>query len=72
EPNNISSDPESVEDYTNDPLINCKQGTIGMGLAMIDHYSEIQQAISTISIPVLLQKGSEDVMIIGENSFSMI
>ncbi len=65
-PDNISSDPESVEDYKNDPLIDYKTGTIGMGIAMINHYSEIKDEIGKIQIPVLMQKGSNDVMIIGE------
>ncbi len=66
-PENISSDLESVKDYKTDPLIDYKNGTIGMGVAMMNHYSEIKEDIGKIQIPVLMQKGSEDVMIIGEN-----
>jgi len=65
-PENISSDPESVEDYKTDTLIDYKKGTIGMGIAMINHYSEIKEEIGKIQIPILMQKGSNDVMIIGE------
>ena len=67
DPINISSDPESVKDYSNDPLINYKKGTIGMGIAMMDHYKEIKHKIGQIHIPVLLQRGKEDVMMIGES-----
>ncbi len=66
DPENISSDPESVEDYKTDPLIDYKTGTIGMGIAVINHYSEIKEEIGKIQIPVLMQRGSDDVMIIGE------
>ena len=66
DPENISSDPESVEDYKTDPLIDYKKGTVGMGIAMMNHYSEIKEEIGKIQIPVLMQRGSDDVMIIGE------
>jgi alpha-beta hydrolase superfamily lysophospholipase len=65
-PENISSDPESVEDYKTDPLIDHKNGTVGMGIAMMNHYKEIKEEIGKIQIPVLMQKGSDDVMMIGE------
>jgi alpha-beta hydrolase superfamily lysophospholipase len=32
----------------------------------MNHYSEIKEEIGKIQIPVLIQKGSNDVMIIGE------
>lgn len=66
DPENISSDPESVEDYKTDPLIDYKNGTVGMGIAMMNHYSEIKEEIGKIQIPVLMQRGSDDVMMIGE------
>ncbi|MHA1346631.1 MAG: lysophospholipase [Candidatus Heimdallarchaeaceae archaeon] len=66
DPENISSDPESVEDYKMDPLIDYKNGTVGMGIAMMKHYSEIKEEIGKITIPVLLQRGSDDIMMIGE------
>ncbi|MHA1202277.1 MAG: lysophospholipase [Candidatus Heimdallarchaeaceae archaeon] len=65
-PENISSDPESVEDYKTDPLIDHKNGTVGMGIAMMNHYKEIKEEIGKIQIPVLMQRGSDDVMMIGE------
>ncbi len=63
-PEEISSDPESVEDYVNDPLINYKQATAVYGLSLIDHYKDVKDKISSIKIPVLIQKGELDTMVI--------
>ncbi|NPD88270.1 MAG: alpha/beta hydrolase [Asgard group archaeon] len=65
DPNEISSDPESVADYTSDPLINYKVASAGMGVAFMDHYKEIKQRIGEIQIPVLIQKGELDTMVLG-------
>ncbi|MCG3226869.1 MAG: alpha/beta hydrolase [Candidatus Heimdallarchaeota archaeon] len=65
DPNEISSDPESVADYTNDPLINYKVASAGMGVAFMDHYKEIKPKIGEIQIPVLMQKGELDTMVLG-------
>ncbi|MCE7741588.1 MAG: alpha/beta hydrolase [Candidatus Heimdallarchaeota archaeon] len=63
-PEELSSDPESVEDYVTDPLINYKQATVRYGLNLIDHYKDVKEKISTIKIPILIQKGELDTMII--------
>ncbi|MFW9852453.1 MAG: alpha/beta hydrolase [Candidatus Thorarchaeota archaeon] len=64
-PEELSSDPDSVKDYTNDPLINYKKATTSYGLAFIKHYPEIKNKIETIKIPVLIQKGELDKLVIG-------
>lgn len=63
-PEEISSDPESVENYVNDPLINYKEASIKYGLNMVFNYKEIKDKMSTIKIPVLIQKGDQDNMVI--------
>lgn len=63
-PEELSSDPESVEDYINDPLINYKKATTSYGLAFLDHYPEIKDKIGSIKIPVLIQKGELDKLVI--------
>jgi len=63
-PEELSSDPESVEDYINDPLINYKKATTSYGLAFLHHYPEIKDKIGTIKIPVLIQKGELDRLVI--------
>ena len=65
DPYNISSDPNSVKDYMEDPLINYKKATLGIGKCMMDHYKEVKSKIHRIQIPVLLQKGEDDPMMIG-------
>ena len=64
DPNNLSSDSKSVENYRNDPLINYKKSTAAMGMSMFKHYSEVKDKISSIKIPVLFQSGEEDVMML--------
>jgi alpha-beta hydrolase superfamily lysophospholipase len=64
-PEEISSDPESVEDYINDPLIDYKKATAGYGICMLDHYKYVKGKLGNIKIPVLIQRGELDTMIIG-------
>ncbi|MHA1198823.1 MAG: lysophospholipase [Candidatus Heimdallarchaeaceae archaeon] len=61
-PEQISSDPESVKDYSNDPLIGYKTATASIGVCLMDHYREIKDQIGTISIPILLQNGENDTL----------
>jgi len=63
-PEEISSDPESVEDYKNDPLIMYKFGTVAYGACFFKHYTDIKEKMPTIKIPVLIQKGEFDTMVI--------
>ncbi len=63
-PEELSSDPESVEDYINDPLINYKKATASYGYAFVKHYPEIKDKIGAIKIPVLIQKGELDKLVI--------
>ena len=63
-PEEISSDPASVEDYITDPLINYKQASVKYGLNLVDHYKDVKDKISSIKIPVLIQKGDQDTMVI--------
>lgn len=64
DPNNLSSDPKSVENYRNDPLINYKKSTAAMGMSMFKHYSEVKDKIPSIKIPVLFQSGEDDIMML--------
>ncbi len=65
EPEDLSTDPESVEDYMNDPLINYKKATAGYGICMVDHPKYVKGELASIKTPVLIQKGKLDTMIIG-------
>ncbi len=64
-PNDLSTDPESVEDYINDPLINYQKATAGYGICMIDHPKYVKDKLGLFTKPVLIQKGSLDTMITG-------
>lgn len=63
-PEELSSDPESVEDYRTDPLINYKTATVAYGACFLNHYEEIKEKISSIRIPILIQKGELDSIVI--------
>jgi alpha-beta hydrolase superfamily lysophospholipase len=65
DPDELSHDPESIADYTSDPLINYKKATAAMGLAFMNHYPEIKERISKVNIPVLIQKGALDETVVG-------
>ena len=64
-PEELSTDPESVENYRTDPMINCKTATAAYGFCFITHYPEIKDKMHTLKIPVLIQKGELDTMVIG-------
>ncbi len=63
-PEELSSDPESIEDYRTDPLINYKTATAAYGACFFNHYTDIKEKMSTVTIPVLIQKGELDTMVI--------
>jgi len=69
DPDGISSDPESVDAYRNDPLIDYKISTAITGVCFMNHYKEIKDKIGLISIPVLFQKGELDDMILDIEAF---
>lgn len=64
DPEGISSDPVSVEEYKNDPLINYKDSTAITGVCFMNHYKEVKDKLKTISIPILIQKGELDEMVL--------
>ena len=65
DPYEISTDPESISNYMNDPLINYKTASAGMAIAFMDHYKEIKAKIGDIHIPILIQKGDLDTIVVG-------
>ena len=65
EPEDLSTDPDSVEDYINDPLINYKTATAGYGICMMDHPKYVKGKLVSVTLPILIQKGDLDTMIVG-------
>ena len=64
-PEELSTDPESVEDYRTDPMINYKTATAGYGACFIRHYPEIKTKMHSLKLQILIQKGELDTMVIG-------
>lgn len=58
--NDISSIPEEVERYVNDPLIWHGGMKARWGVAMVSSITLLRESVATISLPLLLIHGSED------------
>ena len=65
-PQSISSDPESVKDYVDDPLIMHEYAPVSVGVCFMDHYKQVKNRIGEIRIPILIQKGDHDILMLGE------
>ncbi|CAI8010888.1 Monoglyceride lipase [Geodia barretti] len=59
-PNDISSIPEEVERYANDPLVWHGPWKAGWGAAMMESITLLRENAARISLPLLLMHGSED------------
>lgn len=60
DPNFISHDEKEVESYKADPLVNYEKITARLGGEMMGRTKKMPQAATNISIPTLIQIGSED------------
>ena len=63
----ISSDPEVVNAYKNDPDVFIETITTRLGAEMLSYYKRIKDMLSNVKIPVLIQKGKLDSSLIGED-----
>ncbi|MHA1302786.1 MAG: lysophospholipase [Candidatus Heimdallarchaeaceae archaeon] len=60
DPNEISYDKKTVEDYMNDPLVHYKKATAALGACFMTHYKKVKPRMKEIQIPVLMQSGAAD------------
>ena len=65
DPQLLSHDPEEVEAYKNDPLVNYKKATARLGWEMIKSFEEAPDMVGDFKLPVLIQRGAEDSVMTG-------
>ncbi len=65
DPQLLSHDPEEVEAYINDPLVNYKKITARLGWEMIKSFEEAPDIVGDFKLPVLIQRGAEDSVMTG-------
>ena len=63
----ISSDPEVVNAYKNDPNVFIETITARLGAEMLSYYKRIKQKLADVNTPVLIQKGKLDTSLVGED-----
>ena len=62
--NALSNDPEVSRIYASDPLV-VKTITLQLGAELIYPVLQIKNIIGTFRLPILIQSGSEDLIVIG-------
>jgi len=72
----LSHDPEVVQAYENDPLVNANKITIRLGWELMNKFEKINSITRNLKLPLLVQCGAEDSLIKGseeilKNSFNM-
>ncbi len=66
DPSRLSHDPAVVSAYKSDPLVFAGSASLGLLRAMTALMESIQKKAATLRIPVLIQKGGGDVIVLGE------
>lgn len=61
----LSHDPNVVESYMNDPLVNAEKITARLGYEMVTNFNNLKKVIGNFKINLLVQCGSEDKLIKG-------
>ena len=64
-PQFLSHDPEVVNAYKTDPLVNYKKITARLGWEMIRSFEESPDIVGDFKLPILIQRGSEDNQVTG-------
>ncbi|TFF96880.1 MAG: alpha/beta hydrolase [Promethearchaeota archaeon] len=63
--NFLSHDPEVVQAYIEDPLVHYKEITARLAKEMMDYFSILDEIVEDLTIPLLVQCGSEDKAVFG-------
>ncbi|MHA1339089.1 MAG: lysophospholipase [Promethearchaeota archaeon] len=61
----LSHDPKVVEDYNNDPNVYAEKTTTRLGAELMKAFGKITEAVKEIKIPVLIQCGGDDKLVLG-------
>lgn len=61
----LSHDPKVVEDYNSDPYVYAKKTTARLGAELIKAFGKLKCVIEEIKIPVLIQCGGDDKLVLG-------
>ncbi|MFW9943235.1 MAG: alpha/beta hydrolase [Candidatus Thorarchaeota archaeon] len=77
EADKLSHDPEIVQAYKQDPLVNADKITIRLGWELMKNFEKVKSITSNLKIPLLVQCGAEDSLIKGSeeelrNVFNMV
>ena len=72
----LSHDPEVVQAYKNDPLVNADKITLRLGWELMNCFSKFDPITQSLKLPLLVQCGSEDSLVKGseealKNAFNM-
>jgi acylglycerol lipase len=65
DPKTLSHDSEVVYAYENDPLINFEKISARLGYEILKHYNIAEDLVSEIKLPLLLQCGGDDQLVLG-------
>jgi alpha-beta hydrolase superfamily lysophospholipase len=65
EPEYLSHDSEVVQEYINDPLVNYEEVTARLAKEMMDYFSDLDNIVKELSLPLLVQCGAEDKAVFG-------
>lgn len=68
DPEFLSHDPEVVQAYINDPLVNYEEITARLAKEMMEYFSNLSKIVEELSLPLLVQCGAEDKAVFGINS----
>ncbi|MFX1408706.1 MAG: alpha/beta hydrolase, partial [Promethearchaeota archaeon] len=76
EADKLSHDPEVVQAYENDPLVNADKITIRLGWELMKSFENVESITNNLTLPLLIQCGAEDSLIKGSeevlrNAFKM-
>jgi lysophospholipase len=72
----LSHDPEVVQAYESDPLVNSDKITLRLGWELMKYFEKFAPITSSLELPLLIQCGAEDVLVKGaeealKNAFNM-
>jgi alpha-beta hydrolase superfamily lysophospholipase len=65
DPNFLSHDPEVVQAYIDDPLVNYEDITVRLAKEMMDYFSNLEEIVEEFTLPLLVQCGAEDKAVFG-------
>ncbi|TXT67602.1 MAG: Phospholipase YtpA [Promethearchaeota archaeon] len=65
DPNFLSHDPQVVQAYIDDPLVHYEKVTARLGKEMLVRFTNLDEVVEELTLPLLVQCGSEDKAVFG-------